>query len=152
MNFDELDQIWDATDAAPASNEVPDGDHVAQVVRAAFESTKNGDPMFSWEFVIAGGNFNGRKLFKKSFLVGFDDEKTAENIARFKKDVLSAGGSLHPLSKEEGRVALSESVLDKHVRLHKRTKGTYKNLYINGVAQNVPQGVTIPNDDEDMPF
>jgi hypothetical protein len=106
---------------------VPDGPYVCVVDRAEFRESKSGNPYLNWVLVIQGGSSEGRWLFKRNML------SNAQNMSFLKKDLAACGVSLPDKLSDLDLGAL----LDLKVRVTKKEKNGFENIYIDKVISEV---------------
>jgi hypothetical protein len=111
--------------------DLPDGKYVGRIESVQLKNSKAGNEMFVTEFVIAGGEHDGRKLWKHNVLI------TSENVKYLKADLIRCGLQLDKLSDLKLRL---KELLDRHVKLTLKTKaGKEQQTYINGLTESTRQ-------------
>lgn len=139
-----LDEEFVEAEEPAGFSRVPDGDYVAAIDALRAEMTDDNYPRLGWEFVIQGGDYDGRRLFLNHTL------KDKRNIGWLKKDLRACGVDIDApefrlsafMAEESNLEELLDVLLDVTVknRTYKAADGTEKqatNVYINGVAGDV---------------
>ena len=126
FDWKNLDTSWaDAdtqdTDSKQEFQPVPDGPYPCVIDKVEFRDYKNGNPYLNWVLIIDGGPHDGRWLFKRNMLAN------SQNMVFLKKDIAACGVTLpDKLSDLE-----LEALLDKKIKVTKKTKGDFENIYID---------------------
>ena len=149
FNWDGLDDSWlkadDVdTDTGTDYEAVPDGPYVCVIDKVEFRESKSGNPYLNWVLIIDGGPHDGRWLFKRNMLAN------AQNMLFLKKDI-AACGCVVPEKLSDFKL---ESLLDLKVKVSKKTKGDFENIYIDKVIAEVKGDTPIQQeiDKDDLPF
>jgi hypothetical protein len=149
MNWDDLDSSWadagaDSGDTGTDYDPVPDGPYVCVVDKVEFRESKSGNPYLNWVLIINGGSHDGRWLFKRNMLAN------AQNMSFLKRDIAACGCSVPDKLSDLDL----KSLLDRKVKITKKTKGDFENIYIDKLVSEV-SGAPIPGkefDDDDIKF
>ena len=157
INWESLDTSWadanvDKADSGTDYAPVPDGPYVCCVDRVEFRESKAGNPYLNWVLVVDNGPHEGRWLFKRNML------GNAQNMSFLKKDIAACGVDLPPKLSDFDLGVL----LDVKVKVTKKTKGDFENIYIDKVVPGVKgdsdnrihAATTIKKEfkDDDIPF
>ncbi|HIB01301.1 MAG TPA: DUF669 domain-containing protein [Phycisphaerales bacterium] len=150
MDWEGLDNSWaDAntteTDTGVEYKAVPDGPYVCVVDRVEFRTSKSGNPYLSWVLIVQDGPHEGRWLFKRSMLAN------AQNMSFLKKDIAACGATLPPKLSDFDL----KSLLDVKIKITKKTKGEFENIYIDRVVEAAGSGTSVTKQEiseDDLPF
>lgn len=150
FDWNAIDKSWGAVaaveqDANEAYDTVPDGSYVCVVDKAEFRTSKSGNPYLNWVLVIEGGMHDGRWLFKRNMLA------TEQNMTFLKKDLAACNVA----APEKLSDLPLESLLDLKVRVTKKTKNDFENIYIDRLISEVNGGRPLQGKefkDDDIPF
>lgn len=126
LNLKDYDDYWKGIEVKEReSKEVPDGTYLAEISALRPKFSKNGYPMFSWEFTVLGPSHKNRKVFR-------NDVINDDRLKFIKQDFYTIGLNLENLSDFEDR---AHEVIGRWVEIKiasKEANGqTYHNIYIN---------------------
>lgn len=130
----ELDSIWEQTqvDPEPQFEDVPDGKYQVRINEVIIQNSKSsGRLQLYWDLVIVNGQYANRHLFR------YNGMETAENLKFLKQDLLRCGLNVPKLSELPNHL---HKLLDLILEVQVKTKGEFRNIYINkvvGKAQKV---------------
>jgi|TARA_B100000214_G_scaffold369672_1_gene343122 hypothetical protein len=153
FNWADLDNSWSQAEQPESAKQdyesVPDGPYVCVIDRVEFKTSKSGNPYLNWVLIVDNGPHEGRWLFKRNMLAN------AQNMKFLKQDLASCGVELPDKLSD---LAL-ESLLDKTVKVSKKTKNDFENIYIDSVISEMKTKTTVSNassfgggGDDDIPF
>lgn len=150
FNWTDLDNNWSqAAQPEPANKtefeSVPDGSYVCVIDRVEFKTSKSGNPYLNWVLIVDNGPQEGRWLFKRNMLAN------AQNMKFLKQDLAACGVEL-PAKLSELNL---ESLLDKVVKVTKKTKNDFENIYIDHIVSEVKASgskADFGGNDDDIPF
>ena len=148
FNWDNLDNSWAEanvvdTDTGTEYKPVPDGAYVCVVDKVEFRESKAGNPYLNWILVVDSGPHEGRWLFKRNML------GSPQNMTFLKKDIAACGTDV-PSKLSDLKL---ESLLDLKVKVTKKTKGDFENVYIDRVVAEAKGTTPIQEfNDDDIPF
>jgi hypothetical protein len=130
------------TTNTPNALSLPDGKYRVAVERLELTTAKtSGQPMLKWWLRVAGGQFDGRLLFKNRVI----SDATLEWV---RKEMLVCELELRPFS------SLPERLGELHgaaLAISKVTKNGYENIYINRRLTPQPEA-GIAELEDDLPF
>lgn len=137
--------------AASEFENVPDGKYQARVDKVEIREVRNGkyqgEGMLSWQFVIEGGKYDGRRLFSNNMFVSRELDPDQGFVARLKKTLDAAGLKLTKLSELEGRIGeLLDRKLSVTVKNTSKGDKEFCNVYVNSVAKERQPG------EDDIPW
>ena len=132
FNWDGLDESWSGAgdvekDTGTDYDPVPDGPYVCVVDRVEWKTSKNGNRYLGWVLIVDSGAHEGRWLFKRNMLAN------EQNMTFLKKDLVSCGC----LVPERLSDLSLESLLDRKIKVTKKTKGDFENIYIDRLITEV---------------
>ena len=119
---------------------VPDGTYVCAVDRIEFKTSKSGNPYLSWVLIVDSGVHEGRWLFKRNMLAN------AQNMKFLKQDVAACGIDL-PDKLSDLKL---ESFLDLKVKISKKTKGDFENIYIDNLISKAKDSTPVQEISDDV--
>jgi hypothetical protein len=106
---------------APSHDDVPDGKYQVRVHRVELGQSQAGDPMLKWDLVVISGSHAGRHVFKNSVI-------TQKSLPFVKGDLETLGVRLAKFSDLPRHL---DALLDQTIEITQRTKGEYRNVYLN---------------------
>lgn len=143
------------------SDKIADGKYNVTVIKMICKRSKAGNPMLEWTLRIDGPTNVGRQLWRYNMLA------TQQNHTWLKGDLRTCGFTLAKLSDLPDRC---EELVGLRLRVTKKTKGDFENIYINELLTDaaaqpetaagdngkgeMPPGVTHHNypKDDPLPF
>ncbi len=139
--FNNLYKTESTTDAAPRSNQIPDGRYEVVVAEVCLTTSQSsGNPMVRWVLRITSSAFRDRILRKYSVIT--------ENSIRFvRKDLEVCGLHLDKFEDLKSRVTELEGV---ELEAQQITKGEFTSVYFNRAITSHTQADGVANDD--IPF
>ncbi len=139
--FNTLYKTESTTDAAPMSNQIPDGRYEVVVAEASLTTSQSsGNPMIRWVLRITSSAFRDRILRKYSVIT--------ENSIRFvRKELEICGLQLDKFEDLKSRVKELEGV---ELEVQQVTKGDFTGIYFNRAITSHTQADGVANDD--VPF
>jgi len=115
-----FDADYDGVEA-PSHDDVPDGKYQVRVHRVELGQSQAGDPMLKWDLVVISGSHAGRHVFKNSVI-------TQKSLPFVKGDLETLGVRLAKFSDLPRHL---DALLDQTIEITQRTKGEYRNVYLN---------------------
>lgn len=139
--FNTLYRTVSTSDAAPMSNQIPDGRYEVVVAEATLTTSQSsGNPMIRWVLRISGAAFRDRILRKYNAI-------TENSIRVVRKELEVCGLQLDKFEDLKSRVKELEGV---ELEVQQVTKGEFTNIYFNRAITSHTQADGVANDD--IPF
>jgi len=148
FDWSALDGNWADADVGSSGSTqeytpVPDGPYVCVVDKVEFRESKSGNPYLNWVLIVTSGAHEGRWIFKRNMLAN------AQNMKFLKQDVAACGIDL-PDKLSDLKL---ESFLDRKVKITKKTKNDFENIYIDNLVAETKGSTPVQEfDDDDIPF
>jgi len=148
FDWNALDNSWadanlDKTSSTQEFKPVPDGGYVCVVDKVEFRESKSGNPYLNWTLIVDSGAHEGRWIFKRNMLA------TAMNMKFLKQDLAACGVDLP----EKLSDLQLESLLDRKVKITKKTKNDFENIYIDNLVSETKGSTPVQEfDDDDIGF
>lgn len=122
VNFDNVeDQKWEL---------IPRGRLPGVVESLEFlYSESKGNPMWKWELVIEGGDFDGRKLFFHTVFAGAGLSRTKKTLQRVCPDLVTGDFNPEKIADEEVLVGKKVMIDIGFQRYNKEKRNTVKDIY-----------------------
>jgi hypothetical protein len=143
-------EVFDGAEVKEESNfeDLPDGTYQMRVEEVRFEESKTSQkPMLTWTLVVVApaGNINRKHWHYRSIA----DDK---GIEWMKQELANAGMDVHGMDVTEIPDHL-EDLLDRILQVTIKTKGEYRNSYINRVVGDVATPADeLPETSDDIAF
>tara|TARA_R110002167_G_scaffold45075_2_gene135463 strand:- start:1623 stop:2081 length:459 start_codon:yes stop_codon:yes gene_type:complete len=148
FDWNALDGNWadanvDNSGSTQEFKSVPDGPYVCVIDKVEFRESKSGNPYLNWVLIVDSGSHEGRWIFKRNMLAN------AQNMKFLKQDVAACGIDL-PDKLSDLKL---ESFLDRKVKITKKTKNDFENIYIDNLVSETKGSTPVQEfNDDDIPF
>lgn len=148
FDWNALDGNWadanvDNSGSTQEFKPVPDGPYVCVIDKVEFRESKSGNPYLNWVLIVDSGSHEGRWIFKRNMLAN------AQNMKFLKQDVAACGIDL-PDKLSDLKL---ESFLDRKVKITKKTKNDFENIYIDNLVSETKGSTPVQEfNDDDIPF
>lgn len=148
FDWNALDGSWadanvDSSGSTQEFKSVPDGPYVCVIDKVEFRESKSGNPYLNWVLIVDSGSHEGRWIFKRNMLAN------AQNMKFLKQDVAACGIDL-PDKLSDLKL---ESFLDRKVKITKKTKNDFENIYIDNLVSETKGSTPVQEfNDDDIPF
>jgi hypothetical protein len=148
FDWNALDGSWadanvDNSGSTQEFKSVPDGPYVCVIDKVEFRESKSGNPYLNWVLIVDSGSHEGRWIFKRNMLAN------AQNMKFLKQDVAACGIDL-PDKLSDLKL---ESFLDRKVKITKKTKNDFENIYIDNLVSETKGSTPVQEfNDDDIPF